>query len=98
MQGYALARDKGLPFSNVFSKLNSWKVPAAAVMATTVVAIISCLLLLISTVAFYALAGTATALWFMCYCVPISLRLFTPEDEFQAGPFSLKKIFGTIGA
>lgn len=59
--GYAIARDGGLPFSNYFSHLNpKTNNPDRMVILVFVLSCLMCMLPLISSTAFNAIAGITT--------------------------------------
>ncbi|CAI7745963.1 unnamed protein product, partial [Closterium sp. NIES-54] len=95
--GYALARDKGLPFSFLWRRINKRKVPVNALMCTVGIAIVALLPLLGGSTAYFAVTGMATVGWFGAYGVPILFRILQDDGDFVPGPFYLKNYFGTIG-
>ncbi|CAI5516926.1 unnamed protein product [Closterium sp. Naga37s-1] len=95
--GYALARDKGLPFSFLWRRINKRKVPMNALMCTVGIAIVALLPLLGGSTAYFAVTGMATVGWFGAYGVPILFRILQDDGDFVPGPFYLKNYFGTIG-
>lgn len=97
VQAYALARDGGLPFSSLFSRIDSRKVPIPAVILTCSIALVSLIPSLVTLTAYYAVTGMATVGWFSAYAVPICLRLVLPESKFTPGPFYMTKYIGVIG-
>lgn len=96
-QGYALARDRGLPCSSLFSRIDSRKVPVPAVLLTCAIALVSLVPSLFTLTAYYAVTAMATIGWFSAYAVPMFLRLVMPETSFTPGPFYIAKYLGVRG-
>ncbi|CAI5941960.1 unnamed protein product [Closterium sp. NIES-64] len=96
--GYALARDKGLPFSFLWRRINKRKVPVNALMCTVGIAIVALLPLLGGSTAYFAVTGMATVGWFGAYGVPILFRILQDDGDFVPGPFYLRNYFGKIGS
>ncbi|GJP33206.1 hypothetical protein CLOM_g17762 [Closterium sp. NIES-68] len=96
--GYALARDKGLPFSFLWRRINKRKVPVNALMCTVGIAIVALLPLLGGSTAYFAVTGMATVGWFGAYGVPIFFRILQHDGDFVPGPFYLRNYFGKFGS
>ena len=74
---YALARDRGIPFSSVLSTLNpETKNPDKISIAVFILESVTCLLPFISPTAFAALLTISTVGPMVSYLIPISLRLY----------------------
>lgn len=97
VQAYALARDRGLPFSSLFSRIDSRKVPIPGVLLTCGIALVSLIPSLFTLTAYYAVTAMATIGWFSAYAVPMYLRLVMPESSFVPGPFYMAKYLGVTG-
>lgn len=96
-QTWAFARDRGLPFSDYFAKVN--KTLALPLRAITLCSILPCLIGLInigSTVAFNAIVSLTEAGLFISYLIPIILimKKKIKGEDIKYGPFSLGKTFG----
>ncbi|CAN1132727.1 Amino-acid permease BAT1 homolog [Linum perenne] len=89
---YALSRDKGLPFSSVWSKIHpKHKVPSNAVWLCAAICILLGLPILKVNVVFTAITSICTIGWVGGYAVPIFARMVMDEKKFKAGPFYLGK-------
>ncbi|KAF1816193.1 amino acid permease 2 [Eremomyces bilateralis CBS 781.70] len=90
---YAFARDEGLPFSGIWSKINSWtKTPVNGVWL--VVAFCSCLTLIAigNTQTFVAIFSiTAPALDISYIAVIIAHRVYENRVRFIEGPYTMGK-------
>ncbi|MFL5847267.1 MAG: amino acid permease [Solirubrobacteraceae bacterium] len=93
---YAFSRDGAIPGSRIWSKVNSRKVPAAAVIFMAVIgAIITIPAYFPSNnggvyvpVAFYAVVSIAVIGLYIAYVIPIFLR-WRQGDAFEPGPWTL---------
>jgi len=73
---HAFARDRGLPFSTFFSKLNPRTgVPDRAVITTAILTIIFALIYLGSSAALNAILSSSVVFLNVSYCVPIGASL-----------------------
>ncbi|KAH7524557.1 hypothetical protein FEM48_Zijuj06G0132000 [Ziziphus jujuba var. spinosa] len=89
---YALSRDKGIPFSPVWRKLDPKnKVPKNAVWLCAAISMLLGLPILKLDVVFTAIISISTVGWVGGYAVPILARLVMEEEKFKPGPFYLGK-------
>ena len=89
---WAFARDRGLPFSDTFSKIDpKLRIPVNAVILTSTICILINIIPVGSTIAFYALTSLSTLALYFSYCVPallIVIRKF--EGRMPApGPWTM---------
>lgn len=96
-QTWAFARDRGLPFSNYFAKVN--KTLALPLRSIVLCSIIPCLIGLInigSTVALNAMISLTIAGLFISYLIPIMLLMIKKlkGEEIKYGPFKMPRSFG----
>ncbi|CAN1316900.1 Amino-acid permease BAT1 [Linum perenne] len=81
---YALSRDKGLPFSSVWSKIHpKHKVPSNAVWLCAAICILLGLPILKVNVVFTAITSICTIGWVGGYAVPIFARMVMDEKKFK---------------
>ncbi len=97
---YAFSRDGGLPFSNVWHKINpKTRTPTNAVwLGVGLSAIVGCLALIQNnaySVAFFALTGICVIGLYIAYVIPIYLRLRNPD--FKQGEWNLGKWSKLVG-
>jgi len=97
---YAFSRDGGLPFSNIWHKINPrTRTPTNSLWLGVVVSAVTGLITLIQKdnypVAFFALTGICVVGLYIAYVIPIFLRLRNPE--FQQGPWNLGKWSQIVG-
>ncbi|CAI5531224.1 unnamed protein product [Closterium sp. Naga37s-1] len=95
--GYALSRDRGLPLSFLWRRVNSSKVPVNAIACTSAIAILFLVPLLGGSVAYFAVTGMATVGWFGAYGVPVFFRIIQSDKDFAPGPFFLANYIGHTG-
>ncbi|CAI6000317.1 unnamed protein product [Closterium sp. NIES-65] len=95
--GYALSRDRGLPLSFLWRRVNSSKVPVNAIACTSAIAIVFLMPLLGGSVAYFAVTGMATVGWFGAYGVPVFFRIIQSDQDFAPGPFFLPNYIGHTG-
>nr|XP_015885746.2 amino-acid permease BAT1 homolog [Ziziphus jujuba var. spinosa] len=89
---YALSRDKGIPFSPVWRKVDPQnKVPKNAVWFCATICMFLGLPMLKLDVVFTAIISISTVGWFGGYAVPILARFIMKEEKFKPGPFYLGK-------
>ncbi|KAH7524558.1 hypothetical protein FEM48_Zijuj06G0132100 [Ziziphus jujuba var. spinosa] len=89
---FALSRDKGIPFSPVWRKVDPQnKVPKNAVWFCAAICMFLGLPILKLDVVFIAIISISTVGWFGGYAVPILARLIMKEEKFKPGPFYLGK-------
>jgi choline transport protein len=91
-QMWAFARDRGLPFSNVISKVDPhWAIPLYSIALTTLINALLALLNIASTVAFNALVSLVAAGLFSSYIVTISLmiRKRRTKEPIAFGPWNM---------
>ncbi|OFW81089.1 MAG: amino acid permease [Alicyclobacillus sp. RIFOXYA1_FULL_53_8] len=94
---YAFARDKGMPLSRVWHKINKeTHVPKNAIWLAVGLAFILALPALFSTVVYAAVTSISTIGLFVAYVIPVYLRLRN-QDKFQRGVFHLGKWSNLIG-
>ena len=99
---YAFSRDRGMPGWWLFRRLTRGKVPAYAVIAVSVAALIITIPALWSTDAaptfpwaFFAITGICTVGLYIAYTIPIYLRL-RQGDNFEPGPWTLGRRYRWI--
>ncbi|GAA5832508.1 hypothetical protein JCM11251_001352 [Rhodosporidiobolus azoricus] len=99
---HAFARDRGLPFSTFFSKLNKrTSVPDRAVYFVTAWCIVFALIYFGSSSSFNAILSSSVVMLNMSYCVPIALllvrgrHLLRPES-FPSPTWTLGPILGPL--
>jgi amino acid transporter len=97
---FAFSRDGAVPGASLWAKLNSSKVPANAVLASTVVAALITIPALkevnigtedapiIVPTAFYAVVSVAVIGLYLAFLIPIYLR-WRAGDKFKQGPWNL---------
>lgn len=98
-QTWAFARDRGLPFSDYFAKVN--KTLAVPLRSIVLCSVIPCLLGIInigSTVALNAMISLTIAGIFISYLIPITLLLLkkTRGEEILYGPFRMPSTLGMV--
>ncbi|XP_004290911.1 PREDICTED: amino-acid permease BAT1 homolog [Fragaria vesca subsp. vesca] len=87
---YAVSRDRCLPFSSVWRKVNPKnKVPTNAVWLCAAITMLLGLPILKMDVVFIAILSVSTIGWVGGYAVPIFARLVMAEEDFKPGPFYL---------
>jgi len=93
---FAFSRDGAVPGSKLWTKLSATKVPANAVIASAVVALIITLPALVQVdingapvpVAFYAVVSVTVIGLYLAFAIPIFLR-WRAGDSFTPGPWTL---------
>ena len=89
---YAFARDRGIPGSNLFSRVNRDRVPFNAVMAVSFFSLLITIPALFGKddipFAFFAITGICTVGLYLAYILPVYLRLRV-GDAFEPGPWTL---------
>jgi amino acid transporter len=89
---YAFARDRGIPGSNLFSRVNRDRVPFNAVMAVSFFSLVITIPALFGKndipFAFFAITGICTVGLYLAYILPVYLRLRV-GDAFEPGPWTL---------
>jgi amino acid transporter len=100
-QTWAFARDRGLPFSNYFAKVN--KTLALPLRAIVLCSIVPCLIGLInigSTVAFNAIVSLTEAGLFISYLIPIILIMIKKikGEHIRYGPWRMGKAGVAVNA
>jgi amino acid transporter len=90
---YAFSRDRGMPGWTLFRRVNHQRVPAYAVIAVSVAALIITLPALKGNddgipFAFYAVAAICTVGLYIAYIIPVYLR-WRQGDNFTPGPWTL---------
>ena len=88
---FALSRDRVLPGSRVWFKVNKAKTPVAAVWLAVGGALVLGLPYLWNPAAFTAITSVNVIGLFSAYGIPIYLRWRAGEGEFEPGPWSLKR-------
>jgi amino acid transporter len=94
---WAFANDNGLPFSSVFSRVNSTlHIPLYALLLDTVIAMLLLLINIGSTTAFFAIVSLSTLSLYISYIVPlVFFTLCKLRGEYiPYGPFRMNKAFG----
>lgn len=94
---WAFANDNGLPFSRVFSKVNSTlHIPLNALLLDTTIAVLLLLINIGSTTAFFAIVSLSTFSLYISYIIP--LVFFTicklRGEYIPYGPFKMGKALG----
>ncbi|KAJ3539973.1 hypothetical protein NM208_g5263 [Fusarium decemcellulare] len=93
---WSFARDGGVPYSNVLSKVHPrLDVPLNAHITSSVVASILGLLYLASTTAFNSILSGCIVLPYLSYSVPVTCLLIRGRQNIQHGPFWLGR-FGLV--
>ncbi|MBX6354160.1 MAG: amino acid permease [Thermoflavifilum sp.] len=94
---YAFARDRGIPLSRLWSRINKQThVPRNAILCAIVAAFILALPALFSTVIYSAVTSIATIGLYIAYVAPIFLRRVYPY-RFRPGSFTLGRWSAPIG-
>jgi amino acid transporter len=93
--GYAFSRDRAMPFSRFWYRVNKQEVPFNVVWLSVAVAFVMALTSLGSQVAFQAMVSIATVGQYVAYALPIVFRVTTARRSFVPGPFHLGK-FGVL--
>ncbi len=94
---YAFARDNGLPFSNLWHKINKERhVPSNAILLAISCAFLLALPALFSTVIYAAVTSISTIGLFVAYVIPVFLRRIHSE-RFEPGVFHLGRWSSVIG-
>lgn len=89
---YAIARDGMLPGSKYFRKLSKGqKMPVNAALLVLAFAIVICVIIIGSTVAFFALTATATIATNFSYFIPIVARQTVGKKDFRPAKWHLGK-------
>ncbi|CAL4972185.1 unnamed protein product [Urochloa decumbens] len=95
--GYAFSRDRAMPFSRVWYRVNKQEVPLNVVWLSVAVAFVMALTSLGSQVAFQAMLSIATVGQYVAYALPIVFRVTTARKSFVPGPFHLGKYGLAVG-
>ena len=96
--GFAMARDKGLPFSQFWYKINPRTLtPDRIIFLVFFMDVALCLLPLISETAFNAITSITCIGYQISYAIPIFLRLTCAKDTFQRSAFHLGPFSEIIG-
>ena len=89
---YAFARDRGIPGSALFSRVNRDRVPFNAVLGVSFFSLVIAIPALFGKndipFAFFAVTGICTVGLYLAYIIPIYLRL-RKGDAFEPGPWNL---------
>lgn len=85
---YAFSRDRAVPGSAVWSKLNGRRVPANAVLLICGLAFMLAVPSLWNITAYVAITSIATIALYLAYILPIYLR-YRAGDSFDSGPWTL---------
>ncbi|KAL7770638.1 hypothetical protein CFE70_000576 [Pyrenophora teres f. teres 0-1] len=100
---YAFARDNGLPFSNVWSKVSSRSVPVYAIILTAVVQMAFNSIYFGTTTGFNTVVAIATQGFYLSYLMPLLSRIlahFSGNKTRLEGPYSLGRwgiVLNSIG-
>ena len=93
---WAFARDHGLPFSRVFSKISDRsRCPTNAVILLSVCVFILALINIGSTTAFNAFISLTTLGYYFSYAIPtvmFAIRRFNTSNPIRFGPWTMGKI------
>jgi amino acid transporter len=96
--GFAMARDRGLPFSGFWYKINPrTKTPDRIIFLVFLADVALCLLPLISETAFSAITSITTIGYQISYAIPIVLRLTGARRSFKKSTFHLGPFSEVIG-
>jgi len=88
--GFAMARDRAFPFSKVLHRVNpTTKAPDTMIALVFAMDVLLCLIPLISSTAFEAIAGISAIGYQISYAIPILLRLTVSKNTFKQSTFSL---------
>lgn len=94
---WAFARDNGLPYSPIFSRVDKkYKVPVEASLLSSVFAIFYGLIYIGSTVAFNTFISTSILFAFFSYAIPQGILVLNGRDSLPERYFDLGRIFGTF--
>jgi amino acid transporter len=90
---YAFSRDRAIPGWQIWSRINTKRVPVAAVICSTALALIITLPALTSNaagipVAFYAVVSVSVIGLYLAYVIPVYLR-WRARDRFTAGAWTI---------
>jgi choline transport protein len=92
---YAFARDRGLPFSSVFSKVDAKKqVPIYAILLAATVQMALNAIYFGSVTGFFTVISIATEGFYLSYAMPLFVRIlarFTGHAKVLPGPYTLGK-------
>jgi amino acid permease (GABA permease) len=89
---YAFARDNGLPYSNLLSKVSSRSVPVYAIALTAIVQMAFNSIYFGTTTGFNTIIAIATQGFYLSYLMPLFSRIlahFTGKKTRLEGPYSL---------
>ncbi|RYN49801.1 hypothetical protein AA0114_g6341 [Alternaria tenuissima] len=89
---YAFARDNGLPFSNVLSKISTRSVPVYAILLTAIVQMAFNSIYFGTTTGFNTIIAIATQGFYLSYLMPLLSRIlahFSGKKTRLEGPYSL---------
>ncbi|KAG2121325.1 amino acid transporter [Suillus clintonianus] len=94
---WAFARDKAIPFHQVFSKISPYldDVPVNALLLSTVIQVLLGLIYLGSSAAFNAFLGVAVMCLGASYAMPVAISLMNSREDVHDAPFNLGR-FGTV--
>ena len=96
---WAFSRDKGLPFSDFFSRITEWnRCPTNCVLLCVICVALLSLINIGSVTAFNALISLTNLGFYFSYCIPIvlfAIRRFDKSNPITFGPWNLGK-FGLI--
>ncbi|KAF8646978.1 hypothetical protein HU200_065491 [Digitaria exilis] len=90
--GYAFSRDRAMPFSHFWYRINKQEVPFNVVWLSVAVAFVMAL-----TVAFQAMLSIATVGQYIAYALPIFFRVTTARRSFVPGTFHLGNYGVVVG-
>ncbi|KAL5226369.1 hypothetical protein ABZP36_014634 [Zizania latifolia] len=94
---YAFSRDRAMPLSRVWCRVNKHEVPINVVWLGVAVAFVMALTSLGSQVAFQAMISIATLGMYISYALPVFFRVTTGRRSFVPGPFHLGKYGVVVG-
>ncbi|CAI5757855.1 unnamed protein product [Candida verbasci] len=92
---YALARDNGLPYSEIFTEVNSieqYIIPRNALFLSMIVCAILAILSLVSSSAFNAFMGAAVGSLALANGIPIFCLMMNKRQKIKGSVFKLKKL------
>jgi amino acid transporter len=88
--GYAIGRDRAVPFSHWLYSVNRHRVPVRALALAVIGSFAIGLPAYWSLTLFFAVTSVSAAALFVSYAIPIYLSL-RRGDEFEPGPWTLKR-------
>ncbi|XP_038981582.1 amino-acid permease BAT1 homolog [Phoenix dactylifera] len=94
---YAFSRDRAMPLSSLWHKVNKQEVPLNAVWLSAFISFCMALTSLGNLVAFQAMVSIATVGLYIAYALPIFFRVTVARKSFVPGPFNLGRYGILVG-